>query len=884
MSVRVLVKVVVGAAGAWPIELAGAWPIELAGAWPIELAGAWPIELAGAWPIELAGAWPIELAGVVLVKVAGAVKGAAQATVDDNLTLLPPAYHRARIQLALLSVPQAGPVYRPPRTHPNSIPLKDDFQSSLRMAHTTWRLVLKSSILPLAVLMLRNFRLPKTLQRIRARLKLLGIPSCSPRKLWVTKPLHRTTTGVPHLLDVAVDLALFHRSVRRPMVGRLRLAVVMGMLHNANQHILDLTQQLSVANQKLAYYEAQEAVKKKGGKVKTARGNEDDPDQPAALTGMKLQVRSHIRAFALMFSPWPNLRPLEWTYTPDFNPLDPFERYEDANNDEPRVEAQVVQLREFFPEEYLPYMGTEWMRRQFTEVINVFKSHIVGSVKAGKHIIFRHIPKLHENLVYWRGQTDPVTKRDNRYPAIFFPLDRNGDMERLFQNPAVAKACRLMTHGRAASEGDKRIRQNTNSSKWKLKTVTVGMVSASLVLVRYLLSGKSSFERPDWEGAFNEYYRKILETIHKRSMKDLFAWLDHFVFGPGHDLPLELTPEPLPVTTAPDLGADCNREGNTFLATRQHQQVQADADDAYLHQPGPSNYAYAPDNDHALLRSPLPVHDHLPSAPLHTHDHLPAPLHAHSHYANHTTHHATILPGRSYYDEHDDHDEHDKHGQNYGSEGNVSDNGSGVGDIHVFPPVHRDEDIRNDWQLVSDDAAEGSVHSNSGDVGHNHGYDSCHDNLQSPTHHELSYQDLPLLPSVPDRHANDDPPMSRHVHFSPSVREHEPLAMWNPEVAHDNVLTSVPAVSSSSSSSSGVPHPWNGGLAIDGQAAEEEGVANLTVATANLALVQPQPVKRVRPAPRPRGRKGKEVETGETVPVATQISSRTLRARNKGQS
>ncbi len=102
---------------------------------------------------------------------------------------------------------------------------------------------------------------------------------------------------------------------------------------------------------------------KKGGHRKGNR-NADDPDQPQELSGMRLELRSHIRAFALMHCPWPNLRPLDFTYTPDFNPYDPFERYVDAAHNEPRLEAQVVELRKFFPVKFLPFTTTKWMQDQ----------------------------------------------------------------------------------------------------------------------------------------------------------------------------------------------------------------------------------------------------------------------------------------------------------------------------------------------------------------------------------------------------------------------------------------------------------------------------------------------------------------------------------------
>ncbi len=64
-----------------------------------------------------------------------------------------------------------------------------------------------------------------------------------------------------------------------------------------------------------------------------------------------------------------------------------------------------------------------------------------------------------------------------RYVSLFFWYDRY----------LLLQTCRIMIHGCSSTEGEGRIRQNTNSSKWKLQTVTIGMLATTLVLVRAVI-------------------------------------------------------------------------------------------------------------------------------------------------------------------------------------------------------------------------------------------------------------------------------------------------------------------------------------------------------------------------------------------------------------
>ncbi|TFK78689.1 hypothetical protein K466DRAFT_613109, partial [Polyporus arcularius HHB13444] len=582
-----------------------------------------------------------------------------------------------------------------------------------------------------------------------------------------------------------------------PVVSGPSAADALAMLRSANEYIIQLSQQLMEANQKIAYFEAQETQKKKGGRAgKVARGNEDDGDQPPALSGMKLKVRSDIRAYALNHCPWPPPdRARDYTYTPDIDPLDPFERYVDAAKNEPRIEAVVVQLRNFFPEEYLPYMQTQWMQRQFTEVINTFKSHIVSAVKGNPHIVFGHIKDLETNKHYWGGTVD------DRYPAILFPIGESGNEERLGQNPAVAKACRVMVHGRTAGNGNVRVRGNTNSSKWKLRTVTSGMLATVFVLLRYVLSDFISFERKDYEGLFFEYHRKILESMHKRSMKRLFLWLDIFVFGPGSDMPIHLTPEPCAVDDIilPEERDAHGAHAAASFPPMSYPPQQAHLDDNYLSQSG-SDY---PHNSYSDNHGPF-------------------------HYA--TT--DVRSDGNNYYDNGNNYYDN---GNSNGGIRNLLDNAHGVCDAEVHRPVH---DIRNDWQIIVNENAQ------VGDAEFPR-HEPGHDNVGLPAHHDLTHDEPRLSSPVSDAHAHGDGPVSRHVHFAQSTLE----------LSGDRVGTgtgSTPAASSSHADlSSRVTHAVPGASTAHEQAVEADPVVQLTTATADLAL---------QPAKKKGSRKGKEKE------------------------
>lgn len=134
-------------------------------------------------------------------------------------------------------------------------------------------------------------------------------------------------------------------------------------LHNANLHIITLQEQLTAALTRLSQYEVKEAANK-GTQGERRSVNEDDPDQPPELSGLKKKLRSYIRAYSLLHSPWPDLRPLEYTYRPDYDPLDPFERYASPETNVPRDEAIAAQIWDFFPEEYLPFTAHEWVQKQ----------------------------------------------------------------------------------------------------------------------------------------------------------------------------------------------------------------------------------------------------------------------------------------------------------------------------------------------------------------------------------------------------------------------------------------------------------------------------------------------------------------------------------------
>ncbi len=62
----------------------------------------------------------------------------------------------------------------------------------------------------------------------------------------------------------------------------------------------------------------------------------------------------------------------------------------------------------------------------------------MSAVKGNPHIVFGHIDDLETNKHYWGGAVD------DRYPPILFPIGEAGNQERLGQNPAVAKVCKLL--------------------------------------------------------------------------------------------------------------------------------------------------------------------------------------------------------------------------------------------------------------------------------------------------------------------------------------------------------------------------------------------------------------------------------------------------------
>ncbi|KAI0723918.1 hypothetical protein C8T65DRAFT_691743 [Cerioporus squamosus] len=813
--------------------------------------------------VEVAGAVVVEVVGVVLVRQ------------DDNLRVIPsgPTYYLARINPGLLSSRFLASRTLDRRNCP--LLLKSSLKPVLHIARPQ-----RIPVLPLKLLMLLLpfpglHVLPFTLMK-DCILQTSHPRTCAGRRLSMTfcdlppfplmphnrrspllrqnvvlvhfKMLERSmcTLAKPHLLVSIVKRRVCpppdgwpaaptggwtgqHNPAAAFLSGPT-ISEALAMLRSANETILDLSQQLTVANQKLAYYEAEEATKKKGGsRTKRIAGNEDDPDQPAELSGKKLKLRSTIRAFALMHSPWPNLRPLEYTYTPNFDPLDPFERYANATTNEPRIEAQVVELRNFFPEEYLPFTTTAWMQRQFTEVINAYKSHIVSAVKDNAHIIFRHIPHLERDLDYWRGVAG------DRYPAIFFPRDQKGNEEYLFQEASVAKACRIMTHGRTAGNADHRIRGNTNSSKWKLQSVTTAMLAIGLVLVRYLLSDFSSFERKNWQEAFYEYHRKILESMHKRSMQRLFAWLDLYVFGPGSDVPLAQTQEPNPID---DILLPGERNARLAPPAAPHlpQQADAHAHDHYLHQADRHDHPYNYSDNHG----PLPL----------------VPLHAHDNHADHPTGHEDVL--------HDN----DDHTRGNGGVRNVHDDAHGACNTGGPRHIHQNEDIRDGWHLVGDGNNSGGNDGvyNSDGVNDNPRHDSRHADLHPPAHHELSYEDLRSSPPVSVGHDRGNVPISRHVHLPPGIGEHE--------LPGDHVnagAASAFASSSSHGASSGDTRTMLGG-SVDEQAGKADPVVHLTTATADLALVQPKKT------PRPRRKKTTATDS-EQVPA--QPSNPNLRLRSR---
>ena len=93
------------------------------------------------------------------------------------------------------------------------------------------------------------------------------------------------------------------------------------MVHNANQRILYLQQQLTEARDRITEYESKLAVT-----AHHPTGNPgDDPDQPFELTGQKAEVRNTISAFALTYSPWPNMTALQFPHCPrNLDRLDSF--------------------------------------------------------------------------------------------------------------------------------------------------------------------------------------------------------------------------------------------------------------------------------------------------------------------------------------------------------------------------------------------------------------------------------------------------------------------------------------------------------------------------------------------------------------------------------
>ena len=136
------------------------------------------------------------------------------------------------------------------------------------------------------------------------------------------------------------------------------------MVHNANQRILYLQQQLTEARDRITEYESKPAVT-----AHHPTGNPgDDPDQPFELTGQKAEVRNTISAFALTYSPWPNMTALQFPHPPrNLDPLDPLQRYSSADDNTPRAASIAVQIWDFLPLKYLPYLSMQWFQKQASE-------------------------------------------------------------------------------------------------------------------------------------------------------------------------------------------------------------------------------------------------------------------------------------------------------------------------------------------------------------------------------------------------------------------------------------------------------------------------------------------------------------------------------------
>ncbi len=300
-----------------------------------------------------------------------------------------------------------------------------------------------------------------------------------------------------------------------------------------------------------------------------------------------------------------------------------------------------------------------------------------------------------------------------------------------------------------------------------------------------MLSDFLSFERKDYEGLFFEYHRKILESMHKRSMKRLFLWLDIFVFGPGSDMPIHLTPEPCAVD---DIILPEERDAHGAHAAASFPPMtyppqQAHVNDNYLSQSDWSDYRH---NSYSDNHGPF--------------------------------HHATT-------DVHPDGNNNYDYGDSNGGIRNLLDNAHGVRDAEVHRPVH---DIRNDWQIIVNENAQ------VGDAELPR-HEPVHDNVGLPAHHDLTHDEPRLSPPVSDAHAHGDGPVSRHVHFAQSTLE----------LSGDRVGTGtgfMPAASSSHADlSSRVTHAVPGASTAHEQAVEADPVVQLTTATADLAL---QPAKK----------------------------------------